>query len=269
MKVSIKGLRFLLKHVDMLDDELTSIKELVSENIEELQRTNLEVVSWSNCYELEFEKFLAFFIVSLDLHHDLKEYKDLEFDDGLTKFSDQVIGKLDLELESSNEEEAKELTLSAMTFGYVMVSCVKSLMVYGYYMNDLVKIARDNKNTRKGDDALLKAIRIDPCVIGCITASSRLSYAVLFDDKKFLRKLQNAMTGKLGARESKNYQKMRLVLQVLHEAKADQMSDSELNDLFVEQLKLYSDTQGTSEKNIKEFRYSFQKQKNTIQKDKK
>lgn len=269
MKITIYGLRILLNNIELLDTEVPSLKNYISENLEKLQSVNLEVPSWAETYEIEFEIFLANFLVSLELHHELKEYKDLELEAGLTKLMDRMIHMFDDELESMSTDEAKTFTMWAMSLTYVMFSSLKSLMIYGHYINELIQIARTYKNTAKGDNALLKAVRIDPCVINCPTASSRLSYAVLFGDHKFLKKLRNALSGKLGTREAKQYQKMRFVLQVLHEAGAANMTDHELNDLFVKELKLYSDSQGTSEKNIKEFAYNFKKQKSTIQKDKK
>lgn len=269
MKITTNGLRVLLNSIELLDTEVPSLKNYISENLEKLQSVNLEVPSWAETYEIEFEIFLANFLISLGLHHELKEYKDLELDDGLTKLTDRMVHMFDDDFESMSTDEAKAFTMWAMSLTYVMFSSLKCLMIYGHYINGLIQIARTHKNTAKGDNALLKAVRIDPCVINCPTASSRLSYAVLFGDHKFLKKLRNALSGKLGTREAKQYQKMRFVLQVLHEAGAANMTDHELNDLFVKELKLYSDSQGTSEKNIKEFAYNFKKQKSTIQKDKK
>lgn len=68
----------------------------------------------------------------------------------------------------------------------------------------------------------------------------------------------------LGIRENKNYRKMRFILQVLHESGGFDLSDKDLKELFVKQLNLYSDTQSSSEKNLKEFAYNFKKHKSTI-----
>lgn len=91
-----------------------------------------------------------------------------------------------------------------------------------------------------------------------------MSRAIFFNDSKFLNKIKNALSRKLGVRESKNYRKIRFILQVLHESGGVNLTDIELKELFVTNLKIYSDSQASSQKNLKELAYNFKKQKSTI-----
>lgn len=112
---------------------------------------------------------------------------------------------------------------------------------------------------KKGDKAILQAIRIDRTVMGSKAIIGRISRAILTSDEKFLKKLNSAMNGKLGKRDASTYQKMRFVLQVLLEADAPKLNDKELKELFVKELNLISDTQCSSEKNAGEFARNFKK----------
>jgi len=70
------------------------------------------------------------------------------------------------------------------------------LVVYGRYIHELIAEVR---NEGKGaDEALLRAIRVDPTVTSCPTAARRISGAVVSNDQVFLAKLRLAMEGKTG-----------------------------------------------------------------------
>jgi hypothetical protein len=263
IKLTADDLRFLLENVDKLDDELNSFRNEIALEPDSFNQLKSPIF-WSHFYELDFYQFVALAIISFDATDDLKKVVDDGYRVGLTNLSNSILKNLDNQYSCAKSDEALIVAQNAMCVGFVMMLCVKSMMVYGYYLNDLIKIARDNKASRKGDDALLKAIRIDPSIVACPTAASRISYAVLMDDTKFIKKMQNALTGKLGTRDSKNYQKMRFVLQALYEAGAYSLNDNDLIELFVRKLNIYSDTQNTAGKNLQEFAYKFKNQKSTI-----
>lgn len=112
------------------------------------------------------------------------------------------------------------------------LSCV---LYHGCFLNELIE------RIRAGDDkALFDAVRIDPTVIGCISVACRISKAALLQDNSFFAKLKAAINGKMAKREQANFQKMRLVFEVLHEAGASRLTDSQLQQLFVEELGLYA-----------------------------
>jgi len=90
---------------------------------------------------------------------------------------------------------------------------------------------------RAGDDkALFDAARIDSTIIGCPSVSGRISKATLLQDNSFFTKLKAAINGKMAKREQANFQKMRLIFEVLHEAGATRLSDAQLQELFCRRI---------------------------------
>lgn len=141
----------------------------------------------------------------------------------------------DMQDPTSEQGEAMRLKLGAtMGNGMSLLNTLRCVLYHGCFLNELIE------RVRAGDDkALFDAIRIDSTVISCPSASLRISKAALLQDNRFFAKLKAAINGKLAKREQANFQKMRLVLEVLHEAGATRLSDAQLHELFVEELKLY------------------------------
>jgi hypothetical protein len=122
------------------------------------------------------------------------------------------------------------------------------------------------ERVRAGDDkALFDAIRLDPTVLGCKSVVERISKAALLQDKKFFAKLKAALNGKIAKREQANYQKMRLVLEILHEANSKKLNDDQLYELFVKTLKLYSwnEREGGNAKALRKFVETYMKRTST------
>ena len=111
---------------------------------------------------------------------------------------------------------------------------VDSLSVFGKYVNELVAEGRSGN-----DKSFLDAVRIDPTVVASEAFSARLSRAVLLDEKIFLDKLQASLKGKT-AKHKSQLNRVRVAARFLIDAKADHLSDDDLETLFVERLKLYS-----------------------------
>ena len=145
------------------------------------------------------------------------------------------------------------VVIALVTSVYHSLRC---LLVFGCYLNDLIAMAR------QGDErALFNAIRIDPTVVGCPSVVARISRAVLLEDHRFFAKLKAALSGKLQKREQANFQKMRLIFQVLSETGAGRLSDDQLHELFVKQLRLYSSDskRGDVKKNLRKFTDQYMK----------
>lgn len=173
----------------------------------------------------------------VDAHFESKEDLDKEQADELRKSLAQILGK----------------SMSA----YYSLKCV---MYHGCYLNELIE------RVRAGDDkALFDAIRMDSTVIGCKSAAERVSKAAFLKDNRFFAKLKAAINGKMAKREQANFQKMRLILEVLHEAGANRLSDVQLQELFVEELKLYSGNAkgGGNAKALRKFADTYMKKSTT------
>lgn len=258
-------LKFLLDHIDVFNEETANFSGWLNEIDQRPLLENLSNYSWAHLYEKSFSESLIDFFEDSKLVHEREKISasenkilaTLNFQENLPQNLDKVFDRLP-------KDQQLDFTVMAMVYGMLMLKNARSLMIYGLYINDLVAIARTASDLKERDDALLKAIRLDASVVGCSTALVRISKAVLLNDLSFLKKLKNAIAGKLGELEDRNFQKMRFILQVLHESGGICLNDKALTDLFVKQLNLYSDIQFTAEKNLGEFTRNFKKKKSTI-----
>ena len=161
----------------------------------------------------------------------------------------------------SEEQVAKFLPVLAETLGksWSMRNTLQCVLYYGCFLNDLIE------RVRAGDDkSLFDAVRIDATALGCWPVVERISKAALLLDEEFFDALKNAINGPMAKREQANFQKMRLVLEVLHETGATRLSDAQLHELFVEELKLYAGNAsgGGNAKALRKFADTYM-QKNT------
>lgn len=263
--LSAADLRLLLKIYDQLETEEAELNRDVIDNprinSKMFDRKSQQFV-WAPYYDLTFPICVQTIIKQFGIAEDMKEIAKAENQvEALNEWMEHVRNEDD-EDDDLTPNEWLHLTRFYYALVRVLMNNLRSLMVYGCYLNELVAVAREGK-IEKRDKALFDAIRIDPTVVGCQTGIARISRAVLMRDAAFLNDLQNALNGKLGAKEQANFKKMRLVLQVLHEAKADRLSDNQLMVLFVKKLNLYH-APASAEKNLGEFARNFRNKKSTI-----
>lgn len=164
-----------------------------------------------------------------------------------------------------DKEALRPILASIYALSFSLSNSFRSLMTFGRYLNDLVAIVREGGSG--AEKALFSAIKIDPTVIGCPSAIGYISQRTLLGDTKFLGRLSAAMKGQLSAAETSQYEKVRLVLQVLLETGAKRLSGPDLYQLFVDELKLIEGDElsnsdvGNVENNLRQFAYQFFKRK--------
>ncbi len=263
--ISADDLRFLLGHIDLFNEEIVNFSDWLNEIDQKPFLENLSSLSWAHLYEKSFNESLNDFFIDSKL---TEEREKISASDNKIRatlsFQQNLDQNLDKVSSSLPEDQQLNYAIAMITYGMVMMKNARSLMIYGLYLNDLISLAKNASSLKKRDEALFNAIRLDASVVGCPTALARISKATLLNDSIFFKKLKNAITGKLGELDDRNYQKIRFILQVLHESGGIGLSDKVLKKLFVEQLNLYSDTQFTAEKNLGEFTRNFKKKKSTI-----
>jgi len=103
------------------------------------------------------------------------------------------------------------------------------LMLYGCYINEFLVLAKDNGD----DEALFKAIRVDPVVVTCEFAAHRISVAVAVGDRMFLKGLQTALLGKTGD-QAQYLKEFRFLMQFLDESRMLDRPTTELSSLCLE-----------------------------------
>lgn len=263
-RLSSNDIRLFLSFLPVLQAEAAEAKVLVKEKREKLFGRSLAKVCWCNFYELPFLEHLARCVAALGIVDDVKEIAAAPNQiEAVAAMLAGMDAEIDAAFESASQEELEQIK-EGIPFLLALVNSVhnslRCLLAFGCYLNDLVARAR------AGDEAsLFNAIRVDPTVIGCPTAVAYLSRAVLIDDKRFMTKLKAALSGKLQKREQANFQKMRIVLQVLFEAGAEQLTDEQLHELFIKELRLYSadSRAGDVTKNLRKFANQYMKARAT------
>ena len=251
--ITAEDLRILLEFWPKLSAEADDAQQMFIEVKDKLLNDDTEPFAWCYFYELPFRQHMTQAFGGI-----VQGYDGLINAEQVTDWFRQVvntpgqIGALPGVIrqighhfdatELSDETAEKLLPNIAGIFGLglSMHHTLRSVLYYGCFLNELIE------RIRAGDDkALFDAVRIDPTVIGCISVSCRISKAALLQDNRFFAKLKAAINGKMAKREQANFQKMRLVFEVLHEAGASRLTDSQLQQLLVEELGLYaSNTKG-------------------------
>lgn len=267
-KTTSENIRLFLEFWPDLQAEFHSAWEMVIKAEKLIFKDKSLGFSWCHLYELdpkdhfkllykgfsedeEFQKILKQFISSSDQFSTIPQMQQ------------NITNYFDTHFEEVTEEEARELMPAMGEFfgiGMSVYFSLSSVLYYGLFINELVAKARS------GDDkALFDAIRLDSTVIGCQTAMNRISKAKLLDDKSFFKKLKAALTGNKTKREQANYQKMRLVLELLYEAKCEKLTDDNLYELFVDTLNLYSwhERDGGNAKALRKFVDTYMKKNAT------
>lgn len=268
-RITSSDLLLFLNLFPRFEEEFEGLRDQFRINPEKLIVPGSIKPSWYEFYEMTYLEHLAHIVVYTGQLEDIKALATAE------NPYKEVLGKATLELSSIHEGgdsfDEEERPFVPLVFGMTvsLFFALKSLLVYGVYLNDLVALA--GRGDKMGDKALFQAIKVDPSVIACTNVINRLSLALIQNDQSFLKKLKRAVSGTLTKREHRVYQMQRLVLQILLEVKAPKLSESDLYELFVNQLKIASRDNtsdiGDVANNLRQFAYQFMKQKSVRQND--
>jgi len=231
-------IRILLALLPRLEKEEQEARQLLIARRNKIFSSDCLPPSWSHLYELTFIEHAARAVVAFGQQAELKHIAQAP---NQVRAMASIVNSIDDdESEFTPEEKEAIRPQLGLVFG-VTTSLLRSmhcLMAYGVYINDLIAVARTGGE--RGDKAIFKAIRIDPTVVGTPSVLARISQATLEDDKCFLSSVKKAINGGLSKQAQANADTIRLVLQVLHESGADNLSNDELHKLFVDELKLYA-----------------------------
>jgi hypothetical protein len=247
--VTAESLRLLLAFLPQFWAEAEETHQILLDKSDEFLGKDTQFIGWCYLYEFPAEKHWAMIVASYMQDDDglidrqqilgwLQQFKDAPAKVEAIPQTAKVIDDYFAAIPDPGDVEKQEARpYMAQFFGmsFSLFNSLRCVYLHGCYLNELIE------RIRNGDDkALFDAVRIDPTVIGCSPVIARISKATLLKDRRFFAKLKAALGGKKAKREQANFQKMRLVLEVLHEAGATRLSDEQLQELFVDELKLYS-----------------------------
>lgn len=272
--ITAENLRQLLAFWPILQIEMEECRQGVIEDAAKLLNEDVEPFAWYFLYELPTREHLNFATINT-----VSNFSELLTSEKMAAWFKQLaeapsqIGAIpevaskimqhfaeQPQLSREAGEKLRPKLLNAFGIAWSMQQTLLCVLYHGVFLNELIM------RVRAGDDkALFDAIRMDATIIGCPSAMSRISKASILGDEKFFKKLKNAMNGKQTKRQQANFQKMRLVFEVLHEAGANKLSNAQLYKLFVEELNLYTsnDIGGGSIKALQKLAYTYMQKKTT------
>ena len=114
---------------------------------------------------------------------------------------------------------------------------VLSIMLFQRSISGLVQEVREHDDL----DALFNAVRVDRTVMSCSTIADKIARAEIRGDKRFFLRLRNALKGPT-QKHWAAYCDLRYSLVILRELGFDGLSDTQLENLLVHQLKVYPNT---------------------------
>lgn len=264
-KISTAELRDFLEFWPQISVMAEELKRFFVEEQELLLGNGVNSMSWCHLYELPAK---VHFHLMLSGHKDedglgviIGNFSKSENQIAATTNACKEVGVFFDSQPKLSKDEALELIpllTPILVLAYSSYNSLLSLLYYGRFLNDLVD------QVRSGDDkALFSAISVDPTCIGCKPIIARISKAVLIQDVAFLENVKAALGNKTEKRAQENYQKMRLVLEILHECGATKLTDNQLEQLFIKELNLYSDSPlgGGSHDALRKFANTYMKKK--------
>jgi len=266
-KTTAGDIRIFLEHWPKVKTGFEETWQSLSEEKELLFSQDSIGFSWCHLYELPIKQHVFLPLTGfLQDEKFLKIFQSFSLSKDQIGFIPEVLSQVDSYFEEvdlpSKDEAIKLMPIIAAYFGASLsvFHSLRCVLYHGCFLNELIE------RVRTGDDkALFAAIRLDPTVVGCKSVIERISKAALLQDKRFFAKLKVALNGNIAKREQANYQKMRLVLEILHEANSEKLNDDQLYELFVKTLKLYSwnEREGGNAKSLRKFVDTYMKRTST------
>lgn len=265
--ITSDDLQALLRFPESAFKEMEEARLLLLEKKEQLLAEDVIKPVWCHLYEMPAKEHFAVALGGLSGTGILQEIASSKNQiqamySSVERFERELEAD-DEELDETEKNDLRKMLAAILGLALSVQNSLRCLLVFGCYLNDL--IARVRTGGPDADKAMIQAIKIDATVLGCVSVVQRVSRAVLEDNKPLLRKVNNALGGQLTKREQRNYQNMRMVLQVLHESGTHHLSQDDLYRLFVEELELVQGDRDSDEgdvaNNLRQFAYQFMKQK--------
>ena len=198
--------------------------------LEKFNKLMVSGFSWGEIYEYSFTEHIAIAAVA---------FKMAGWLNNLTATEDPQQALLDSWPESVDDDithpsfEPQDL----MGLAFSLQRSVLSIMLFQRSISGLVQEVREHDNM----DALFNAVRVDRTVMSCSTVADKIARAEMRNDKRFFLRLRNALKGPT-QKHWAAYCDLRYSLVILRELGFDGLSDTQLENLLVHQLKVYPNT---------------------------
>jgi len=187
--------------------------------------------SWSEVYENSFARHVA---IALYVFNHVQWLKDAASTaDPQQHMLDTWPTEDSVDPEPHPDFEPQDL----IALAYSLQRTILSVMLFQRSISGLVQEVRENDDM----DALFNAVRVDRSVTSCPTIADKIARAQMRNDKRFFLRLRNALKGPT-QKHWASYCDLRYSLFVLRELGLDGLSDVQLENLLVHNLKVYPNT---------------------------
>lgn len=184
---------------------------------------------WADVYELSFIEHMALLLMAMDKLEFI--HQAVQSDDPQQVVLDDLDTPDDGEWTGGWQGQFEKADLIGLVAA--LQRTILSIMVYQRPLSTLVEEVRQGN-----DDALFDAVRLDRSMVACPTFAARISKAELSRDNHFFLRLRKALKGP-SQKHWQSYQDLRYALFVLRDLGFDKLSDDQLENLLVHQLKVY------------------------------
>lgn len=241
---SLNQFKRLVSELPEIRNQIQELPDLLNSASEDKVKEILDQgLYWADAYELSFQELLAQLICALGCHQEL--HKAARSDDP-TQAAFSIFQNVEYETWKGGLEGLFEISDVVGLFAALQRN-VLSIMLFHRTLNAMVDEVRNGD-----DDSLFNAVRIDRSIITCPTFALRISKAEIKNDKKFFIRLRSSLKGP-SKKHWEAYKDLRYAFFILRESGFDKMSDAQLEELLVHQLKLYPDTPGARKNLRKQF----------------
>lgn len=197
---------------------------------------------WAPLYELQMAELIALLIFTLDddgsLRRGLEEAEDKQ--EFVIALGEELVADDD---ESPIRVRSRKI-ITALALLQVLLKSIESIQYYSQTMGELVaKVAAGS------DEALVRAVTIDPTVLNCPPVAHRFALAVISRDKKLLRRISKAFMGPHKGKMPNRT--LRYIERVLEESGAFEAAPrSHIFEVVANKLGLYEQLRGDPKKGL-------------------
>lgn len=243
-KLSLEQFKQLVSELPEIRSQMKELPDILdsapSEKIKEVLDQGLY---WADLYELSFQESLALLICALGCHQELHEAAQ---SDDPTQAAFSMFQNVEFEGWKGGLGGLFEIG-DILALFTVLQRNILSIMLFHRTLDALVDEAREGN-----DDSFFNAVRIDRSIMTCPTFALRIAKAEIKSDKKFFIRLRNSLKGP-SKKYWERYKDLRYAFFILRESGFNQMSDAQLEELLVDQLKLYPNDPGARKNLRKQF----------------
>lgn len=210
------------------------INELAEEfdSIDSIKLDDQFSLTWHQLYELELSQITQYLLKIMNLEDEIQRAATSEDPNGhfINLFASDFEPDVDFKDLQPTQLAA---TLSCI---YCLIRNFECFAGYQVSINQLLKEAGQGS-----DESLFKAINIDTSVACTVTASKRISRALITDDGEFFEHLSRAVKGSYSKKPANKYAALNFFIYLIQSTPGSVLDEEALHDLFTLDLPLYPD----------------------------